>query len=140
MTKDKVYALAVFEDVPSGTYYVSETDARGNKLGDTQAFSITYKNKTLNLNAGASLICEITNNFNKTPTSYTGVTDSELKSSYKSQYASFGGSAAAASQMAIGVGSTVPTGDSTPIALYAGLLAAALVVIILVLVLKKKKK
>ena len=78
-------------------------------------------------------------NYQKEPAEYTYASAEEIQRSNSAQYANYGGSAAAAAQLASGEGS-VKTGDTTNIAMYVGILAAALLIIILIIFVKKKKK
>ena len=91
------------------------------------------------MDVSKDLTAEITNDFISEPTGAQQVTPSELKNSYQSQYAGYGGSAEAASQLAAG-GNSVATGDTTNIALYLSLLAAAVCLMAAVIFIRKKKK
>ena len=72
-------------------------------------------------------------NYQKEPAEYTYASAEEIQRSNSAQYANYGGSAAAAAQLASGEGS-VKTGDTTNIAMYVG------IIIILIIFVKKKKK
>lgn len=63
---------------------------------------------------------------------------SELQNSYKSEYANYGGSASAASQLAAGGGNAVKTGDTTNVTWYVVLMIAALGMFTAVFVRRKK--
>ena len=125
MTTSQVYAQATFENIPAGTYYVAETDKDGNPLGDNATFKVDNPDQALNMDTSKDLIAEITNNYVTEPAGAQTVSKSELQNSYKSEYASYGGSASAASELAAG-GNSVQTGDTTNVTWYVVMMIAAL--------------
>ena len=151
MSTNQVYATVVFEDIPVGVYYVAETDKDGNPLGDNATFKVGNPDQALNMNTSKNLIAEITNDYVTEPTGAQTVSKSELQNSYKSEYANYGGSASAASQLASGGntsatggsstqagGNAVKTGDTTNVTWYVVLMLAALGMFTAVLVRRKK--
>ncbi|MDO4523123.1 MAG: SpaA isopeptide-forming pilin-related protein, partial [Eubacteriales bacterium] len=130
MNSGTVYATATFTNVPAGTYYVAETDRNGNVVNGSEGsikYSISISNEQLNLES-TPLISEIVNNYQSAPTSgYTYVDPEELKKSYEQEYSGFGGSAAAAAELASGT--PVETGDTTNLAIYIVLLGFAVVLL-----------
>ena len=140
MSKDQeyVYGRATFENIPAGTYYAAQTNANGEPLGDNATFKVSNPNTALHLSS-RDLEAEIVVNYQKEPAEYTYASAEEIQRSNSAQYANYGGSAAAAAQLASGEGS-VKTGDTTNIAMYVGILAATLLIIILIIFVKKKKK
>ena len=144
MSANMVYAIAEFENLPSGTYYIGETDSSGRLLGSGEAnFDISYVNGKIELGAGKAGIGEITNDFQASPGGdYTHVTAQELEQSYISEYADFGGSPEAAALMAMGETNTQPvkTGDTTQIIPYIATVLIALLVLVIMLVYRRKRK
>lgn len=141
MSTNQVYAQATFENIPAGTYYVAETDQSGKPLRDSATFRVNNPDQGLNLNSSnKNLIAEITNDYVQKPADAQTVSRSELQKSYKSEYANYGGSASAASQLASGGGNTVKTGDTTNVTWYVVLMLAALGMFTAVLVKKKNHR
>ncbi|MGN0353578.1 MAG: SpaA isopeptide-forming pilin-related protein [Muricoprocola sp.] len=140
MTGDNVDAKAVFNNLPSGTYWVGECDSSGKLISGNGNYSISYPlNEKLNLNPGASLVAEINHTYqNLSSGSYTNASSSELENSYNSQYGE-GGSYESAAAAAAGSGTT-PTGDSTNIILYVVLLIVALAALVGVVIIRKKRR
>ena len=134
MSSNQVYAKVTFENIPAGTYYVAETDQKGNPLGDNATFRVDNPDQGLNLNSSnKNLIAEITNNYVQKPADAQTVSKSELQNSYKSEYANYGGSASAARG-----GNAVKTGDTTNVTWYVVLMIAALGMFTAVFVRRKK--
>ena len=146
LTQSDIYATVDFDGLPAGTYYAGETDANGNLLsasGNSQKFSITYSvGEQIRLNAGGSAIAEVVNNFASAPENgYSVVSQDELKQSYEQEYAGYGGSQAAAAELAAGAnGTPVQTGDTTAIIPYVIAVLAALIILIAAVFFRKKKK
>ena len=146
LTQSDIYATVDFDGLPAGTYYVGETDANGNLLsagGSSQKFSITYSvGEQIRLNAGGSAIAEVVNNFASAPENgYSVVSQDELRQSYEQQYAGYGGSQAAAAELAAGAnGTPVQTGDTTAIIPYVIAVLAALIILIAAVFFRKRKK
>ena len=139
MSSNQVYAKVTFENIPAGTYYVAETDQKGNPLRDNATFKVSNPNQALNLTSNnKNLIAEITNDYVQKPADAQTVSKSELQNSYKSEYANYGGSASAASQLAAGGGNAVKTGDTTNVTWYVVLMIAALGMFTAVFVRRKK--
>ena len=139
MSSNQVYAQVTFENIPAGTYYVAETDQKGNPLRDNATFKVSNPDQALNLTSNnKNLIAEITNDYVQKPADAQTVSKSELQNSYKSEYANYGGSASAASQLAAGGGNAVKTGDTTNVTWYVVLMIAALGMFTAVFVRRKK--
>ncbi len=148
LTTNVVYATADFDNLPSGTYYIGETNAQGALLDGsegTEKYSITYTNGEIQLAAGSAGIAEILNNYAGQPANgdYQEVDPDELDQSYNDQYSDFGGWSEGAKQEAadgLTTGSPVSTGDNTPFLPYIVAAIAALIVLAAALVFKKKRK
>ena len=82
------------------------------------------------------------NNFASAPENgYSVVSQDELKQSYEQEYAGYGGSQAAAAELAAGAnGTPVQTGDTTAIIPYVIAVLAALIILIAAVFFRKKKK
>ena len=139
MTTSQVYAEATFENIPAGVYYVAETDKNGNPLKDNATFKVNNPEEGLHMDTSKDLIAEITNDFVTEPAGAQRVSSSELKNSYHAEYAGYGGSAAAAAEMAAG-GNSVQTGDMTNFMLYLSMMAAACMLFAAAVILKKRRK
>lgn len=139
MTTSQVYAEATFENIPAGVYYVAETDKNGNPLKDNVTFKVSNPEEGLHMDTSKDLIAEITNDFVTEPAGAQRVSSSELKNSYNAEYAGYGGSAAAAAEMAAG-GNSVQTGDMTNFMLYLSMMAAACMLFAVTVILKKRRK
>ena len=147
LTKSDIYATVDFEGLPAGTYYVGETDANGNLISGSegsQKFDIKYSvGEQIILKAGGSAIAEVVNDFTTAPAGgYTNVSKEELQQSYTQQYAAYGGSQAAAAELAAGANGSDPvqTGDTTQILPYVIAVLAALIILIAAVFFKRRKK
>lgn len=68
MSSNQVYAQVTFENIPAGTYYVAETDQKGNPLRDNATFKVSNPDQALNLTSNnKNLIAEITNDYVQKP-------------------------------------------------------------------------
>ncbi len=133
-----IYSTVIFEGLPAGVYYVNQCDGNGKAVRSGSGYTITYENKELHLNAGHSLLAIATHTYEKKPDGSKDASEAEKNSADKGLFSGFGGSQEAAAELAEGDGTGVKTGDTTNIALYAGILAGAFLVIIILLILRRK--
>ena len=147
MTTGQVYGQVLFQNIPTGVYYVGETDKNGNLLKDNSNFKVVNPGTALHMDTSKNLIAEITNNYIVRPADAQNVSQAELQESYDSEYADYGGSAYAAGLMAEegwGVDTEsfggVETGDTTNVVSYVIALAMAAALLAGGVTVKKRKK
>ncbi|EET62141.1 LPXTG-motif cell wall anchor domain protein [Marvinbryantia formatexigens DSM 14469] len=147
LTDSDIYMTVDFDGLPAGTYYVGETDANGNLLTgneSSQKYDIKYfVGEQIILKAGGSAIAEVVNDFSTAPAGgYSNVSAKELQQSYEQEYAGYGGSQAAAAELAAGANGSAPvqTGDTTAIIPYVIAVLAALVLLAAAVFFKRRKK
>lgn len=118
--KDASEGTVVFENIPYGKYYLSETDEKGVPVDSSYAYDVQISSEEVNLTEGASeATVTVTNCIEKETES-----ESESKSESESQK-----------------GKSVKTGDNTPIVPFAvSFVVSALLLAALVLIFVRRRK
>ncbi len=105
------------KDLTVGTYYLFETTKQGDRINEADfAFEITGNGQEFQIKSDENTDVKLVNKEKETEK------ESEVETETKTKKTT-----------------TVKTGDTTPIALYVGLLAAAAVLIALIVFLRKRK-
>ena len=112
------------KDLTVGTYYLFETTKQGDRINEADfAFEITGNGQEFQIKSDENTDVKLVNKEKETVESEEETEkESEVKTETKTKKTT-----------------TVKTGDTTPIALYVGLLAAAAVLIALIVFLRKRK-
>lgn len=114
------------KDLTVGTYYLFETTKQGDRINEADfAFEITGNGQEFQIKSDENTDVKLVNKEKETVETETEkITEkeSEVETETKTKKTT-----------------TVKTGDTTPIALYVGLLAAAAVLIALIVFLRKRK-
>ena len=121
-------------DLAVGTYYLFETTKQGDRINEADfAFEITGNGQEFQIQSDENTDVKLVNKEKETEETETEIeseTETEKVTEKKSE---------TETEVQTKKTATVKTGDTTPIALYVGLLAAAAVLIALIVFLRKRR-